>query len=35
VSFETAAWQAKNSRRLAPAHEDALKLYFKSLWAPF
>jgi hypothetical protein len=35
VSFETAAWQVKNSGRLAQANEDALQPYLKSLWAPF
>jgi Zn-dependent peptidase ImmA (M78 family) len=35
VSFETAAWQVKNSGRLAQADEDALQPYLKSLWAPF
>ena len=35
VSFETAAWQIKNSGRLSDADEDALQPYLKSLWAPF
>ncbi len=35
VSFETAAWQTKNSGRLAPLDEDALQPYLRSLWAPF
>jgi len=35
VSFETAAWQIKNSGRLSEADEDALQPYLKSLWAPF
>ena len=35
VSFETAAWQIKNSGRLSDTDEDALQPYLKSLWAPF
>jgi len=35
VSFETAAWQIKNSGRLPEADEDALQPYLKSLYAPF
>ena len=35
VSFETAAWQIKNSGRFSDADEDALQPYLKSLWAPF
>jgi hypothetical protein len=35
VSFETAAWQIKNSVRLSDVDEDVLQPYLKSLWATF